>query len=322
MLRARVMLLAMFSAAIAGCGGGSGSSESGPASGGNGSGSSQNNGNGTATALTNSTCTDNTAGATRQNTCHELERIGGLALTTVRLNSLSYSTAYDRAFNITPAPGTQSCPQSGGVSAVVEAVDVIRLTFTACDFGLGPFSGTVRAEDTSSGDGTSSNLEIDVTFGSTRYQVGGLVIGLGNSGPQVGLSGSFTVGAADRQLMDTTSAFNPNPDGTLSGFVLSQHGLRGPGYLGLINDGASAGVKVLPDERGGGFVIVQMPFTGFLRYTRRFTANLRQEDVEAGLAVDGRGFSGSIVDQNTNAGETIASDWDEVMAHPRYDFSD
>lgn len=314
-MKVEIRMLCLLSAILCGCGGGGDDpdSESGT----------PDNGAGLGTTLQNSRCSKSTSGPSGAHTCKDLQRIGGLALNMVRLNSLSFSMAHERAASMASLAGSQDCPVSGSVRGVLSGVQTVTLTLSQCDFGLGPFNGTVRTARRANLQ-TFSDLTIDVTVRGARYQTVGTVSSLSDSLPQVSANGSLAVGSAMPILVDVLSAFVPNSDGSLgAGF---QSSLRiGTATAMTLNNGSGDGSeRILPNERGGGFVIVDMPFSGFVPYRRIFSdpPNLRFDVFDARLAVQGRSISGRIVNFNTNASEPIASTWDAVMASPRYDFAD
>lgn len=300
-------------AMLAGCGGGSEGATAGP---------SRPDGPGSTTPLVNSVCSDGTAGASNDNTCQELERIGALALTQVRMSSLAFSAAYDRAV-LLPTSGAQDCPSGGTVTRRVEDALAIRLTYQLCDFGLGPFSGTVRTEQNNAGDSTAADIEVDVRFGAVRYEGSGYVVGFGNTGPQASVIGSITSGSDTPLVLEASTLLDPQADGSYGAALIAQHRRAETELVGLYNTSPDGAERVRADERGRGFVIVTLPFSGAVRYRRHFVAHVdvRSEEIEGRLTVEDRALSGPMINLDTTASENVSSTWDEVSAHPRFDVS-
>lgn len=272
--------------------------------------------------IQNSVCSDSNDGVTGYNTCHELERIGGLARSALRMSSLSFSVGYDRAL-ARAGKGIENCPVSGTVTTATTSVGAIETTFTDCDFGIGPVTGVTRTAKPEQGSPDASALEVEVTIRNVRYEGVGSAGDLQSTIAQSNVDGSLTVGSAPSQRLQVTSVLLPEADGSLTHSLFAQHFI-GTANAVVLQTSSPQFDKTFVSEKSNGFVVIELPFTRTARYTRVFSqpANSRFESSEANLAVEGRSLEGPLVNPANNGTESVSSTWDALLAAPRYDFAD
>lgn len=272
--------------------------------------------------IQDATCSTDAGGATGFVTCHELERLGALALVALRLSSLGFSMSYERAVDRVSA-GASPCPMAGMVSARLLTGGAVQTTLMGCDFGVGAITGTVRTLQPMSAT-SSTDWAVDVSWGSVRYQGTGSVDALSDSIPQVALAGSLTVGDATPLNMDMYSIPIEEADGSITYGVGSQYFIAGGANAVNFQASSPNFDKTTLSEKGGGFVVVELPFTRTIRYRRTFSdpPALRFEAAQADLDVEGRALDGTLFNTSTGQGQPVATTWDAAMAAPRYDFAD
>lgn len=274
------------------------------------------------------TCTNSANSPVGVNTCFELERIGGLTLSFIELTSIAMSSTYDRAITVLMANAPLPCPVAGTVRASSPRLNEILLSYQACDFGLGGMTGTVLASDArddaqrARGDAADrADLTIDVVSGARRYQFVGEASDVFDIGVDVGGQGSVTVGT-QTPLPVTVAAFGSRVAGSTTlqrGTLSSSHGTPGQASASLFAISAQTEFSLTPV--GALFERASAPSSGGLRYTRSSSPGAGQVTTTGDLAVAAAGFQLPLRNVISGGQESIAAQWNNVIARPRYEFA-
>lgn len=274
-------------------------------------------------------CTNNASSPSGVNTCFELERIGGLALSFTEVNSVAASSTYDRALTALMSGASVSCPVSGSLSASSPRTNEILLTYQACNFGLGAMSGSVLSRDSRSdaarmrGDPPNrADLTLDISTSRVRYQCEGNTLN-DTTVAQISCNGSITAsGLASQSLLTdfTASAVSGTPN-TYRGTFSSQHGVSAGQNFGTLNS-VSNNTEFEVTSTGSLFVRVSEPTFSSVRYTRQSTfSGSGQTATQGDLAINGASFTLPLRNSNTQGTETLESTFSNVTAQPRYEFN-
>lgn len=263
-----------------------------------------------------STCTNSSAGPNGQNTCKELERIGGLINTFTDLMSLGASSSIDRVGKLSTS-AAYNCP-AGGTLQAAGTYPSITVTYQSCDAGYGAWSGTVASDYRD----LNTYLTVDVSKGALRYKGTGSVFLRQDAAwsPQVFFNGTLSTGA-DSITAELIGDLAPISGESYFASIIVQH-RRNLSVGTALSTGTSLSDMVRVTQPTNQLARVYAPTQRSMRYQRAYLGSVGGTPVSVlgQIDVSGETFAGTL----SSGGQTgaIASKWSVIAANPRYDFAD